>query len=214
MSGDSPTINMTPIIQRAREVVRHESLALSRLADMIDGCFLEALSLIMNSKGKVIITGVGKSGHIGQKIASSFASLGTPAFFVNAAEALHGDLGMITADDIVMAISYSGASIEIIALLPHLLRLRRPLIALTGNPASLLARSATVTLDIGVREEADPRGLAPTTSAIASLAMGDALALSLAEARGFTAESFRQLHPAGNTLLHDPQIASHPSFQL
>jgi len=182
----------------AQAVIAKEAAALDNLASTLDTSFVSAMQLILNSGGRVICMGVGKSGLIGRKLAASFASLGTPALFVHAVEAAHGDLGMITSRDVVLLISHSGETDEIINLLPALIQFGCPLIAITGRPRSQLARAATVHLDTGVREEADPRGLAPTTSATATLVLGDALALVLAEARHFTADAFLKLHPGGS----------------
>ena len=182
----------------AQAVIAKEAAALNHLAGTLDTSFVSATQLILHSGGRVIFLGVGKSGLIGRKLAASFASLGTPALFVHAVEAAHGDLGMITSRDVVLIISHSGETAEILKVLPALMQLNCPLIAITGRPSSRLARTATVHLDTGVREEADPRGLAPTTSATATLALGDALALALAEARHFTPDAFLQLHPGGS----------------
>jgi len=182
----------------ARAVIAKEAAALDKLASTLDTSFVSAMQLILNCDGHVIFMGVGKSGLIGRKLAATFASLGTPALFVHAVEAAHGDLGMITSRDVVLLISHSGETDEIINLLPALIQFGCPLIAITGRPRSQLARAATVHLDTGVREEADPRGLAPTTSATATLVLGDALALVLAEARHFTADAFLKLHPGGS----------------
>lgn len=182
----------------AQAVIAKEAAALNKLAGTLDASFASATQFILRSGGRVIFMGVGKSGLIGRKLAASFASLGTPALFVHAVEAAHGDLGMITSRDVVLVISHSGETDEIVNLLPALIRLNCPLIAITGRPHSTLARIATVHLDTGVREEADPRGLAPTTSATATLVLGDALALALAEARHFTSDAFLTLHPGGS----------------
>ena len=182
----------------AKAVIAKEAAALDKLASTLDTSFVSAMQIILNCDGHVIFMGVGKSGLIGRKLAATFASLGTPAFFVHAVEAAHGDLGMITSRDVVLIISHSGETDEILKLLPTLMQLSCPLIAITGRPHSRLARTATVHLDTGVREEADPRGFAPTTSATATLVLGDALALALAEARYFTPDAFLKLHPAGS----------------
>jgi arabinose-5-phosphate isomerase len=187
----------TPLML-ARAVIAKEAAALDKLASTLDTSFVSAMQLILHSGGRVIFVGVGKSGLVGRKLAASFASLGTLAFFVHAVEAAHGDLGMITSRDVVLIISHSGETAEIIHVLPALTQLGCPLIAITGRPHSRLARAATVHLDTGVREEADPRGLAPTTSATATLVLGDALALVLAEARHFTPDAFLKLHPGGS----------------
>ncbi|MBF0255152.1 MAG: KpsF/GutQ family sugar-phosphate isomerase [Gammaproteobacteria bacterium] len=165
---------------------------------------------MLNCPGRVIVTGMGKSGHIGNKIAATLASTGTPAFFVHPGEASHGDLGMITDKDVVVALSNSGETAEILTILPLIKRLGAPLIALTGNPESNLAREADVHLDVSVEKEACPLGLAPTSSTTATLAMGDALAIALLEARGFTEEDFARSHPGGSLgrrlLLHVKDI--------
>lgn len=180
------------------EVIRIESEAISALSERIDERFVDACRLMLACTGRIIVTGMGKSGHIGGKIAATLASTGTPAFFVHPGEASHGDLGMITPQDVVMALSRSGETGEIVTILPLIKRIGSPLIALTGNHASTLAMQADVHLDIGVREEACPLGLAPTSSTTATLAMGDALAVALLEARGFTREDFALSHPGGS----------------
>ncbi len=178
-------------------VVQVEAQAVADLALQINANFVAACKRLFECKGRIVVTGVGKSGHIGGKIAATLASTGTPAFFVHAGEASHGDLGMITAHDVVLALSNSGETQEIIAILPLIKRLGVPLIALTGNPESTLANFATVHLNVGVAQEACPLGLAPTSSATAALVMGDALAVSLLEARGFTRTDFAFSHPGG-----------------
>lgn len=183
--------------QSARRTIRLESQAVAALESRINGDFNRACELILASKGRVIVTGMGKSGHIGKKIAATLASTGTPAFFVHPGEASHGDLGMITKDDLVLAISYSGNSNEIVTLLPLLKRTGIQIISMTGNPGSILAEIAEVHLNIQVESEACPLDLAPTSSTTASLVMGDALAIALLEARGFTAEDFAFSHPGG-----------------
>jgi arabinose-5-phosphate isomerase len=180
------------------KVIDNEARAVAALAERIDTNFVRACRLMLACLGRVIVIGMGKSGHIGGKIAATLASTGTPAFFVHAAEAGHGDLGMVTPNDVVLALSNSGDSSEILTLLPLLKRLGTPLIALTGNPHSTLARQAQVHICTGVDEEACPLGLAPTSSTTAALAMGDALAVSLLEARGFTQEDFAFSHPGGS----------------
>ncbi|MBK1734087.1 D-arabinose 5-phosphate isomerase [Halorhodospira abdelmalekii] len=193
-----------------RAVLELEAEAIAALAERIDDLFSEACRYMLACRGRVIVTGMGKSGHIGSKLAATLASTGTPAFFVHPGEASHGDLGMITADDLVVALSNSGETNEITALLPRLRRLGVPLIALTGNASSTLAREASVHLEIRIEREACPLGLAPTTSTTASLAMGDALAVALLDARGFTAEDFARSHPGGRLgrrlLLHIEDI--------
>ncbi len=170
---------------------------MAKLRDRIGDDFLAAHHLILASKGRVVVTGMGKSGHVGSKIASTLASTGTPAFFMHPAEASHGDLGMITGDDIVIAISYSGESDEILRILPALKRRGVKVIAMTGRALSSLGREADVHLDVAVEREACPLELAPTASTTATLALGDALAMTLLEARGFGAEEFAMQHPAG-----------------
>jgi arabinose-5-phosphate isomerase len=181
----------------ARKVIEIESQAILDLRDRIDASFDQALERLLACVGRVVVTGMGKSGIIGQKISATLASTGTPSLFLHPAEAVHGDIGRIAKDDVVIAISYGGETAEILTLLPLLRRLSNPLIALTGNPRSTLATLADVHLDISVREEACPLGLAPTASTAATLAMGDALAMALLERRGFTEEDFAVLHPAG-----------------
>ena len=181
-----------------RQVVEIEAQALQDLAARLDGGFAAACRLVLASKGRVVATGMGKSGHIARKIAATLASTGTPAFFVHPGEAGHGDLGMITDADVVLALSYSGESDEVLTLLPVLKRQGNAVIAMTGKPQSTLARAADVHLDVSVSVEACPLDLAPTSSTTATLAMGDALAVALLEARGFTADGFARSHPAGS----------------
>ena len=181
----------------ANRVLALEAEAITQLAARIDDRFVQACRLMLNCRGRIVVLGIGKSGHVGGKIAATLASTGTPAFFVHPAEASHGDMGMITAQDLVMALSNSGETDEILTLLPLIKRLGVPLIALTGHPGSTLARTADVHLDVSVAQEACPLGLAPTSSTTATLAMGDALAVALLEARGFTAEDFARSHPGG-----------------
>ncbi len=181
----------------AKQVLDIEKAAIDGLYQYLDQAFNHACRLMFQCPGKVIVTGMGKSGHIAHKIAATLASTGTPAFFVHPGEASHGDLGMIGPDDVVLALSNSGESSEIISLLPVLKRRGLPLICLTGNPASTMAREANVHLCTRVEEEACPLGLAPTASTTAALVMGDALAVSLLEARGFTADDFALSHPGG-----------------
>ena len=187
----------TQALELARQVLRIEAEAVLALSGRIDETFLQALALILNCPGRVIVSGIGKSGHIGHKIASTLASTGTPAFFVHPAEASHGDLGMITANDVVICISNSGESDELLNILPSIKRRGAQLIAMTGNTKSTLARDANVTLDAAVTQEACPLNLAPTASTTAVLALGDALALALLDARGFGAEDFACSHPGG-----------------
>ncbi len=181
----------------AHQVLAIEAEAITQLAARIDDYFVQACELMLACVGRIVVLGIGKSGHIGGKIAATLASTGTPAFFVHPAEASHGDMGMITAQDVVVALSNSGETDEILTLLPLIKRLDVPLIALTGNPASTLATMADVHLDVSVVQEACPLGLAPTASTTATLAMGDALAVALLEVRGFTAEDFARSHPGG-----------------
>jgi len=179
-------------------VLKTEADAISALLERLDDNFARACDLILHCKGRVVVTGMGKSGHIGNKIAATLASTGTPSFFMHSGEASHGDLGMITAEDLVIALSNSGETSEITLLLPLLKRRGIPLLALTGKPASTLARSADIHLDVSVSHEACPLGLAPTSSTTATLAMGDALAVAVLEARGFTEQDFAMSHPGGN----------------
>ncbi len=174
-----------------------ESDAIRSLADRIDASFLAALNLILASTGRVVVSGIGKSGHIARKIASTLASTGTPAFFVHAAEAVHGDLGMIRPEDVFICISYSGESAELLEIVPMIKRQGAKLIAMTGQPDSTLAREADVHLDAGVAKEACPLNLAPTASTTAALALGDALAVALLDARGFSEADFARSHPGG-----------------
>ena len=184
--------------RRARHVLDVEQAALTALRDRIDPSFDRALDLLLDCRGKVIVTGIGKSGIVGRKVAATFASTGTPAFFLHAGEGSHGDLGMLVRGDVVLALSYSGETDEVPRLLPLLRRLAAPLIVVTGAPASTLGRAADVALDVGVPEEACPLGLAPTASTTAMMALGDALAVALLEERGFTAEDYALLHPGGS----------------
>ncbi len=178
-------------------VIETEAQAVFELSHRIDQRFESACELLLACKGRVVVTGMGKSGHIGKKIAATLSSTGTPSFFMHPGEASHGDLGMITRQDTVIAISNSGFTHEIITLLPLLKRLEVPLIALSGNPESTLAKVATVHLDVSIQHEACPLGLAPTTSTTVTLVMGDALAIALLQARGFSAEDFALSHPGG-----------------
>lgn len=188
----------TDFCQTARRVLQIEADAIVGLNAYIDEQFSAACQLIFENSGRVVVTGMGKSGHIGNKIAATLASTGTPAFFVHPGEASHGDLGMITATDVVLALSNSGETDEVLKLLPVLKRLGIRLIAMTGNPDSTLARLADVHLCTKVAKEACPLGLAPTASTTATLAMGDALAVALLEARGFSADDFALSHPGGS----------------
>jgi arabinose-5-phosphate isomerase len=214
--------NNPDFISSARRVITMERDAVSVLADRIDESFERACNILLSCKGRVVVTGMGKSGHIGNKIAATLASTGTPAFFVHPGEASHGDLGMITAGDVVIALSNSGNTAELITILPLLKLLAVPVIALTGNPTSELATTADVHLNVGVKEEACPLNLAPTSSTTVTLVMGDALAIALLEARGFTANDFAMSHPGGalgrrlllkiDTIMHTGEAI--PSVQL
>lgn len=186
------------LIKIAQETFQIEADALYKAAERLDQNFLDALSLILNTKGKLIITGVGKSGLVGAKMAATFASTGTSSFFLHPTEALHGDLGMIGKDDTLLAISSSGESEELTKILPHIKRFEIPLIGLTGNKSSSLGSYADVFLDISVEKEACPLGAAPTTSTTLTMALGDALAVALMEHRGFRQEDFASFHPGGS----------------
>ena len=194
----------------ARAVISTEATAVTNLLSRVDEAFVTACQLILNCKGRIVILGMGKSGHIAGKIAATFASTGTPAFFVHAAEASHGDLGMITAADVVVVLSNSGETDEVRQILPLFKRLGVTVIAMTGNPESTLASHSDVHINVGVHAEACPLGLAPTSSTTAALVMGDALAVSLLESRGFTTEDFARSHPGGKLgkrlLLHIQDI--------
>jgi len=189
---------MSNAIDMARKVFQIEAKAVAALGERIDEDFARAVELILAHPGRVIVTGIGKSGHIGRKIAATLASTGTPAYFVHAAEAAHGDLGMITADDAVIALSNSGTSEELLTIVPMVKRCGASLIAITGNAQSPLARESDIHLDAGVAEEACPLNLAPTASTTAALALGDALAVALLDARGFNSEDFARAHPGGS----------------
>ncbi|WP_298448240.1 KpsF/GutQ family sugar-phosphate isomerase [uncultured Marinobacter sp.] len=182
----------------ALQAIRIERDAISALEHRIDDHFKRACEVIMACKGRVVVTGMGKSGHIGHKIAATLASTGTPSFFVHPGEASHGDMGMITSQDVVIAISNSGNTSEVVTILPLIKRMGAPLISMTGNPTSTLAKEAVANLDVSVETEACPLGLAPTSSTTATLVMGDALAVALLEARGFSAEDFAFSHPGGS----------------
>lgn len=181
----------------ALSVIEIETRAIQSLSNRLDERFNQACELILQCQGRVVILGMGKSGHIGNKMAATFASTGTPAFFVHPGEASHGDMGMITPDDVVILLSNSGTTQELVTLLPLFKRLGIPLIALVGNMKSLLAETANVSLDVSVSEEACPLNLAPTASTTATLVMGDALAIALLQSRNFTEEDFARSHPGG-----------------
>jgi arabinose-5-phosphate isomerase len=184
--------------QLGKAVLETEAQAIHALCARLDTQFVKACETLITCEGRIIVTGMGKSGHIAHKIAATLASTGSPSFFVHPGEASHGDLGMITVKDVVLALSNSGLTEEILTILPLIKRLNVPLITLTGNPHSTLALAANVNLDTSIEKEACPLGLAPTASTTAMLAMGDALAIALLQARGFTAEDFAWSHPAGN----------------
>jgi len=184
-------------LELARRVLQIEAEAIRALMERLDGRFLDAVSLVLKRSGRVVVSGIGKSGHVARKMASTLASTGTPAYFVHPAEASHGDLGMVMSGDVFIAISYSGESEELLHIVPLLKRQGAKLIALTGNPKSTLAREADVHLDVAVSQEACPLNLAPTASTTASLALGDALAVALLDARGFSADDFARSHPGG-----------------
>ena len=186
------------LIALAGRVLEIESHAVMQLKSRLDESFTRACQLCLETEGRVVVTGMGKSGHIGGKIAATLASTGTPSFFMHPAEASHGDLGMITAHDLLLAVSYSGETDEVVTILPLIKRMGAKLITLTGNAKSTLAQAADVHLDVSVSEEACPLNLAPTASTTATLAMGDALAVALLESRGFTAEDFALSHPSGS----------------
>lgn len=186
------------LLDLARETLEIESRAVQRMSSRLSDDFAAACRLCMDTPGRVVVTGMGKSGHIASKIAATLASTGTPAFFMHPGEASHGDLGMITDQDLLLAISYSGETDEIVTILPLVKRMGTRLISMTGKPTSTLAKAADVHLDVGVTEEACPLNLAPTASTTATLAMGDALAVALLKSRGFTAEDFARSHPSGS----------------
>jgi arabinose-5-phosphate isomerase len=189
---------MENILDIAKKVLKIEADAVSALTEKLNSDFEKAVGIIYNSRGRVVVTGMGKSGLVGKKIAATLASTGTPAFFLHPAEASHGDLGMVTSDDVIIAISNSGETEELINLIPFLKRFNVGLISMTGNPESTLSKAADVSLDISVREEACPLGIVPTASTTAALAMGDALAVALLTKRGFKEEDFAFFHPGGS----------------
>jgi arabinose-5-phosphate isomerase len=185
------------LLKRAAAVLRNEADGIQSLIDRLDESFVRAVQLLRDCRGKVVVTGVGKSGHICAKIAATLASTGTPSFFLHSGEALHGDLGMVMKDDVVLAVSNSGETDEILKLLPHFKQHRLPLIVITGSPESTLAKAGEVVLNVRIKEEACPLGLAPTTSTTVALAMGDALAVALLDEKGFNREAFALRHPGG-----------------
>ena len=186
------------VVERAKRVLRIEAQSILDLAERVDDMFLQAIDLLLHCRGKVALMGMGKSGLVARKIASTFASTGTPAFFLHPAEGVNGDFGMLTKEDAVIAISYSGETREVVEILPLIKRYGNRLIALTGHSESTLAKASDVHLDIHVKEEACPLGLAPTASTTTTLALGDALAVTLMEKRGFKEEDFARLHPGGS----------------
>ena len=196
--GAGASVDGPRALALARDVLATEASAIAGLADRLGAPFVAAVELILGSRGRVVVSGIGKSGHIARKLAATLASTGTPAFFVHPAEASHGDLGMITSDDVVLMLSNSGETDELMLLTPHLKRQGAAIVALTGNEGSSLAQSADVHLDAAVDAEACPLGLAPTASTTAALALGDALALALLDARGFSVEDFARAHPGGS----------------
>ncbi|BAP55556.1 polysialic acid capsule expression protein [Thioploca ingrica] len=197
MSISTPTQSAEKLKALGLAVIHTEAQAISELANRIDDAFAQACQFMLQCAGRIVVIGMGKSGHIGNKIAATLASTGSPAFFVHPGEASHGDLGMITAKDVVLALSNSGETEEILVILPLIKRLEVPLITLTGNPTSTLAKAAAVNIDVSVAKEACPLGLAPTASTTAALVMGDALAIALLEAKGFSADDFARSHPKG-----------------
>ncbi|MDI6600647.1 MAG: SIS domain-containing protein [Thermoanaerobacteraceae bacterium] len=186
------------ITERAQYVLRTEAKSIEKVISSLDDNIEKAINLIYNCKGKLVITGLGKSGHIGKKLAATFSSTGTPSFFVHAAEALHGDLGMITKDDVVLAISNSGETKELLDMIPSLRIIGVKIISITGNRESSLAKTSDVHIEIKVDREADHLNLAPTSSSTAVLAVGDAMAVTLSEMKGFKEENFAVFHPGGS----------------
>jgi len=208
--NDAVLPDAAKVIAAGRRALEIEASAVTALLPRIDAGFVLACELCLRSTGRVIVTGMGKSGHVGGKIAATLASTGTPSFFMHAAEASHGDIGMITREDVLLALSNSGETAEVLLLIPHASRLGVPIIAITGNAKSTLAKAASVHLDVSVAEEACPLNLAPTASTTATLAIGDALAVALLETRGFTPQDFARSHPGGalgrKLLLHVSDI--------
>jgi arabinose-5-phosphate isomerase len=211
----NPTAPATPLsdeklIDLGRQALKTEAEALLALIPRLDGSFVRACRICLECRGRVVVTGMGKSGHIAGKIAATLASTGTPAFFLHPAEASHGDIGMITRQDVLLALSNSGETAEIVTIVPYVRRLGVPLVTFTGRPDSTLARAATVNIDVSVPAEACPLNLAPTASTTATLAIGDALAVALLKSRGFTEEEFARSHPGGSLgrrlLLHVEDI--------
>jgi len=192
------TLTKDELLALAANVLDIEARAVDALKSRLNEDFIAACQLCMDTPGRIVVTGMGKSGHVSNKIAATLASTGTPAFFMHPAEASHGDLGMITSQDLLLAISYSGETAEVVTILPIVKRMGARMIAMTGKPQSTMAQAADIHLDISVEEEACPLKLAPTASTTATLAMGDALAVALLEKRGFTAEDFARSHPSGS----------------
>ena len=209
-AAQKPRVQSKTALEIAKRVLLIEADAVRGLIERIDQSFPDAVELIAARKGRVVVSGMGKSGHIARKIASTLASTGTPAYFVHPAEASHGDLGMVEAGDVFIAISYSGKSSELLEIVPQVKRRGAKLIAITGRQDSPLARDADVWLDAGVEKEACPHNLAPTASTTAALALGDALAVALLDARGFSAADFAHMHPRGG--LPDQGKAQHATF--
>lgn len=197
-SAPKSTLQPVDVIERGRRVLEIEARSVATLAQRLDARFVRAVEILLASKGKIVVTGMGKSGHVCRKIAATLASTGTPALFLHPGEGAHGDLGVVSADDAVIAISQSGETEELCRILPSLKRLGVPVIAMTGKPGSTLGTAGEVCLDVSVAEEACPLGLAPTSSTTATLAMGDALAIAVLEARGFRPEDFAANHPGGS----------------
>lgn len=191
-------MKMNPIIETGKQCLKDEAEAILALIDQVGESFEKAIELIFNCKGKCIVTGVGKSGHIGRKIAATLASTGTPAFFLNPLDAYHGDLGMVSSEDVVIAISYSGNTDELLRIIPILLDRKVPIIGISGDSNSLLSQYSLIHLNIHVDREADPLNLAPTTSTTVTLALGDAIACALEKRREFKSEDFARFHPGGN----------------
>ena len=192
------TLDSTQLLARGRKVLETEIAGIAAVKERLHEAFVSACELLHSCKGRVVVSGMGKSGHIGNKIAATLASTGTPAFFLHPGEAGHGDIGMITSGDVLLALSNSGETNELLTILPVVKRLGVPIIAMTGRANSTLGRAATLVLDVSVPEEACPHNLAPTASTTATLAMGDALAVAILEARGFTQDDFARSHPGGS----------------
>lgn len=201
MASQDSLQNLSPdpasLLNLGRSVIRIEADAVAQLEERLDDSFVQACQLLIACQGRIVVCGIGKSGHIGAKLAATFASTGSPAFFVHAAEASHGDLGMLRSDDVIVALSYSGSSAELLTLIPGIRQLGIPLISLCGEPDSPLAKASTIVLNTRVEREACPLGLAPTASTTAALAFGDALAIALLGERGFTEQDFARSHPGG-----------------